>query len=338
MTTGLLLLLMTANSLGSAGPLQPGTAAKQSLTKAEALYRRGEFDQALKEFNHAVTLFPKWKTASGYRALCRWTLGDTGGARADAQLAASLDPNTPESFIARGKARLVRKEYDSAAADFAAAGKLNTHSAEVEYGLGSVASSRSDSAGSIKHLDIAISRDPQFAIARLLRGTMKEKLKDLNGAIADYDAALDINARLSWALYYRAKDRRELKQYPQALADFDKFLVLNPEHEDALYLRGNVRFLSGDYSGTIDDLTRVLTLNPRHALAYSNRGQARARRNDRVGALSDLNKAIELDPGRREKYLAAITALSASNGVSASGTQASETPEPDNVGATLVIQ
>ena len=90
---------------------RPNRAALKMFGSAITLYERAEYDAALSRFNKAMVLFPGWKTASGYRALCRWTMGDAPGAVSDAEGALKLKPNDAQSFIGRGDARLVTRDY-----------------------------------------------------------------------------------------------------------------------------------------------------------------------------------------------------------------------------------
>ena len=110
-------------------------AAREALTSAVALCQKADFEAALKEFDKALTLSAGWKTALGHRAMCRWTLGDQAGARADALAAAQLEPDGAQSWTARGEARVVFKDYKAAAADFSEALRLDPAQAEAQEGL-----------------------------------------------------------------------------------------------------------------------------------------------------------------------------------------------------------
>jgi tetratricopeptide (TPR) repeat protein len=292
------------------------------LSSAVRLYHKLDLAEAAARFDETLEAVPGWKTAAGFRAACRWTLGDTAGAAEDAKVAAKLKPNDAPSYAARGKARLVLKNYEGALSDFRASSEADSRSVEGPLGEGSTLSAMGKPREARAALDTAVKRDPGSAAALLMRGAAKDRLRDYRGAVEDYGSILEINPRFTWARFYRAKALRELKDYRGADADFSAFIETSDEHEDAHYLRSNVRFLLGDYRGAIADLTKVIALNPRKGLAYSNRGQTRALIGDKAGAVADLRKALELDPQRRDKISAAISAIE-----SDAAPQAAE-PEP----------
>jgi tetratricopeptide (TPR) repeat protein len=302
------LLLAPAHAASNA----PDAAAKKAFASGLRLYHRLDLSGALARFDAAIGAFPGWKTASGFRAACRATLGDAAGAREDAELAAKLKPLDALSYAARGKARLTLRDDDGALSDFRAAEEADANSIEGSLGVGSVLSAQAKLREALKSLDGAVRLDSQSAAALLLRGSIKDRLRDFRGAADDYGAVLEINPKFVWARLYRGKALRELKDYRGAEKELSAFLDATPDHEDANYLRGNVRFLLGDYRGAVADLTTVISLNPRKGLAYTNRGLARAQLGENVGAISDLRKALELDPARRDKIQAAIDSIAAS--------------------------
>ncbi len=294
-----------------AAPAAPGAAAEKALASGIRSYHRLDLQNALARFDAAIGAFPGWKTASGFRAACRATLGDAAGAREDAELAAKLTPVDALSYAARGKARLTLLDYDGALADFRAAEAADANAVEGPLGVGSVLSSRAKTREALKPLDEAVRVDPRSAAALLLRGSVKDRLKDFSGAAEDYAAVLEINPNFHWARLYRGKALRELKDYRRAEQELSSFLDVAPDHAEASYLRGNVRFLLGDFRGAVADLTTVISLGPHNGLAYMNRGLSRARLGEKDGAISDLRKALELDPARRDNIQAAIDSISA---------------------------
>ena len=306
----ILALSLLAGSV-HASPGAPDAAAKKALASAIRSYHRLDLQGALSRFDAAIAAFPGWKTASGFRAAFRSTLGDAAGAREDAELAAKLKPVDALSYAARGKARLTLRDYDGALADFRAAEEADANSLEGPLGVGSVLSAQAKTREALKPLDEAVRLDPQSAAALLMRASVKDRLRDFHGAADDYGSVLEINPKFVWARLYRGKALRELKDYRGADADLSAFLDANPDHEDAAYLRSNVRFLLGDFHGAVSDLTTVISLDPRKGLAYVNRGLARTRLGDKAGAISALRKALELDPARRDKIQAAIDSISA---------------------------
>lgn len=318
----------------TAAAAAPDAKAKRTLASAIRQYHKLDLAGASARFDETLEAVPGWKTAAGFRAACRWMLGDTAGAAEDARVAAKLKPNDAASYAARGKARLVLKDYEGALSDFRASSAKDDRGVEGPLGEGGTLSAMGKPREARAALDKAVKLDPGSAAALLLRGAAKDRLRDFRGAVVDYGSILEINSKFTWARYYRAKALRELKDYRGADADFSAFLETNDEHEDSYYLRSNVRFLLGDYRDAVADLTKVIAINPRKGLAYSNRGQARALLGDKAGAVADLRKALELDPQRRDKIAAAIAAIESDAAPAPERTAEPEAQAPETAGPT----
>src|SRR5262249_46727397 len=86
------LALALLSSPGALAPPKPGRAALKTLAAAETLFARADYEAASARFGKALALSPGWKTAAGYRALCRWVLADAAAGE-DAKLALQLKPN-----------------------------------------------------------------------------------------------------------------------------------------------------------------------------------------------------------------------------------------------------
>ena len=305
----LLLALLLLASAPCAQAKQPPSKALGLMRKGIAAYEGARFDECVSLLSKALSMRPGWKTASGFRAMCRWTTGDIAAAKADAKLAAGLVPNNAESFCARGFAHFVLKRFEPATQDFEKAVEADPGYAPAHFGIGSVYSQRNMPKDALPHLDEAVKHAPDAAVMRIVRGTVREKLRNFQGAVEDYDAVLRVAPGFEWAHFYRGRAYREIKQYAKSEQDFDAFLKRNPESEDALYLRSNVYFQTGDYEAAIKDLDRIIALNPKHGLAYANRGVVRAQMGEKIEAMADLAKAKALLPDKADKIEAQIRQL-----------------------------
>ncbi|MEK7742841.1 MAG: tetratricopeptide repeat protein, partial [Elusimicrobiota bacterium] len=207
-------------------------------------------------------------------------------------------------------ARFVVKRMSEASEDFTAAAAADPKYALAHFGLGSVLSSQNRPKDALKHLNRAVELAPDAAVVRVVRGTVRDKLRDFAGAAVDYTAVLRVAPAFEWAHYYRGRAYRELRKYPESVEDFTAFLRKNPDHEDALYLRSNAYFLLNDQDRAVKDLDHILSVNPSHGLAFANRGVARSEMGDMRGALSDLRKAKVLLPAKAAKIEEQIQRLS----------------------------
>lgn len=302
-------LLLAAALLSFAAGKEPGSEARSALRKGIASYQDARFDDAVEQLTKALELHPGWRTASGFRAMCRWTVGDLGPAGADAKLALGLKPNSAESFTSRGFARFVLKQFGPAAEDLKQAAEADPRYALAHFGLGSVFSQREKPKQALPHLDKAVKLAPGAAVIRVVRGSVREKLKDFRGAIEDYDVVVRAAPDFAWARFYRGRCYREIKQFAKSSDDLAEFLKREPDNEDALYLHSNVLFQLGEPTSAVKALDRLIALNPRHGLAYANRGVARSQSGDRAGAIADLTKAKAMLPEKAEQIEGQIRRL-----------------------------
>ncbi len=80
----------------------------------------------------------------------------------------------------------------------------------------------------ISDCDKAISLDPKFARAYVVRADAESSAGDHDKAIADCDRALALNPRLAEAYMRRGSARLEKREFDKALADCNKALALDP--------------------------------------------------------------------------------------------------------------
>ena len=146
---------------------QPPARAKSLLGRGISAFEGVRFEEAESLLSEAIAAHPGWKTASGFRAMSRWTSGDLAGAQRDAKPALGLKPDAPESFAARGFARFVVKQYGLASDDFRKASQMDGGYALARFGLGSVMSQRGQAREALGHLDEAVRLAPKAPLFRV---------------------------------------------------------------------------------------------------------------------------------------------------------------------------
>jgi tetratricopeptide (TPR) repeat protein len=110
-------------------PIRDRSDPREFVGRGERYIKAGEFDKALRDFEEAVRLDPKY--AKGYvgRGVVRRVLKDEIGAQADLTKAISLDPNDALAHVERGLIRMSRSEWPGALADCEAALKIDPKNA-----------------------------------------------------------------------------------------------------------------------------------------------------------------------------------------------------------------
>ena len=148
---------------------------------------QGRFEEAIAEYDQAVSLDPQLAMAYGNRGAAYNDLGQHERAIQDHTEAIRLDPQNALTYDNRGVAY----------------GKLG------QFGR------------AVQDLDEAIRLDPTFAMAFNNRGIAYDNLDQIARAVEDYDEAIRLNPQLALAYLSRASAYIDLNKPDQARADLD---------------------------------------------------------------------------------------------------------------------
>jgi len=204
---------------------------------------------------------------------------ESAGAEPTASLTAGTEAvqrETVVDLVARGKAHLIKEEYDDAIADFTDAVRLDSAHAPAYAGRAE--------AWARKHY-----RDRELADI-----TAAVKLEPTNTAY-----------RVARAQSHSAQGRHE-----EAMADFNAVLGMEPENPALWVARGNEWRRDLKLDEAIADYTRAIQLNPNFTLAYISRGQTWRQRRDFGRAIQEFSEAARKEPESAiaHMYLARILA------------------------------
>lgn len=161
-------------------------------------------------------------------------------------------------------------------------------------------------AEALSDLNKAVELNPQYAMAFLLRGNLRESNKEIEGALSDYNRAIEIapDAHGMEVGYNNRSIIRLMKgDITGALADINHAIKLNPRHAAFYNQRAIVRLQQGESNDYVADYEKALELNPKLPSAYYGRGGYRFRQGDLEGAAADYDKAIEFMPGYADAYV-----------------------------------
>lgn len=219
-----------------AGAIEDFTQAIQGsmANNFEAYYKRGlayneygKYQDAIKDFNKVVDLYPKYNYGYFYRAYAKDHLNDTQGAIEDYTKVIRLDPLDQESYFNRGMCKAKLKDYSGAVVDFT------------------------------KAIDI----DPKFeqGQAYMHRAEAKFNLGDIKGSEDDFNRVVELfphskDVYLNRGVFYLNHDMGE-----KALADFNKGLEFSTDKE-LFYYRGLTHSYMGDNKAACEDLNRATSL------------------------------------------------------------------------------
>ena len=185
------------------------------------LHRFGKVDQALADFDRALSFNPDLVAALNNRGSAYLGLGFPEQARADFTLAIEMDPHFWEAFYGRGSAYFHLKQYRHAIRDFDRVIALNLK----QYNQ------------AVLDIDRVIALNEGLADAYYGRGCTYQQLGQERRAIQEYTRAIEHDSTRAAAYFNRGLAYIGTEAYRQAIDDFVAFLNLvsfDPAYQDAI--------------------------------------------------------------------------------------------------------
>ena len=136
---------------------------------------------------------------------------------------------------------------------------------------------------------------PDSALARKNLGIARHERSDAAGAVEDLTVALRQTPFDPDVYRSRGSAYVDLGQSDLALADFDRAVGLKPDHAEALNNRGALLAARGALLRALSDFDRAIAVNPRYAMALLNRARAREALGDLAGAGEDRARVRSLE-------------------------------------------
>lgn len=170
---------------------------------------RGEFDNAVKDFDECIRLDPKSGAAYRFRGSVRAVQGEHKRAIEDYDENIRLEPKSAKAYFARGVSWKELNELDKALADY----------------------------------DEAIRLDPTLAVAFNNRANVHLAREEYDEALKDYTEAFRNDPRHFGAVYNRGRIWQQKREYEKALKDYDESLRIRPDFDYALAQKA--RLLAG---------------------------------------------------------------------------------------------
>ncbi|HKU40280.1 MAG TPA: tetratricopeptide repeat protein [Polyangiales bacterium] len=185
----------------------------------------GELQPALLAFHEATQRSPQNAEAWLGSGLCRSTLGDHTGARADLERAEELAPTRAEPLIALGDLDAAERNWEQAERRYRAATRLHPELAIAWVKLGNTLMRRGEPEPAASAFRSAIERAPQLAAAHNGLGAALHAQNDLHGARPELEEAArldpsDPNPLLNLARLHR--EQGDSSAAAEALAQAEK--------------------------------------------------------------------------------------------------------------------
>lgn len=257
---------------------------------------KGQFDQAIADYNEAIKFDARFSQAFNFRGRAYEQKSNSAQAIADYTTAIRLDPKNHIAMANRGFALTDAGEFDRALSDFNSAIALNAKSINAYIGRSSVYQKKGELDKALDDADMAHKIDPGNSIAVNQRASVWYSRRNYDRAIQDATESIRLSSTNSFAYGVRGSAKRLNGDIEGSIADLTEAIRLDPKEASAYANRGNSRSDNGNYDLAISDYNMAIQLNPRLAPAFNGRGVAYGNKGDRVRAIADYTEAIRLNP------------------------------------------
>ncbi|MEY2537065.1 MAG: hypothetical protein QOG67_805 [Verrucomicrobiota bacterium] len=186
------------NNVALTENIRADQAAVAMMNRGNAYSAKGDADQALQDYEEAITLDPRNAGAYVDRARILWKKGDRDDAIKDLNEAIRLNPKQWQAYFNR-------------AADLRDEGRLDD---------------------AMTDLNKVIKLNPRFAPTYVNRGGINMRKDDLDKAIQEYNKAIALDAKSVDGYRGRAAVHLRKKQFADAEGDFEKIAQLDSKRPD----------------------------------------------------------------------------------------------------------
>ncbi|HEY2787424.1 MAG TPA: tetratricopeptide repeat protein [Fimbriiglobus sp.] len=309
------------NQTTSSAPTVPIDAMRH-MEKGKSLYKSEEYDNALREFDAAISFDPNCSEAYSYRGSIWFGKGQYVNAINDCTKAINLNPNDVPAYIYRGQSCVEKKLYSRAIEDFNTVIRIDDDipTKAIAYASRSAAwqqlgsfdnakkdreeAARLDPTKFPRNASDAKSPTPPAATIseaqrHLQKGTTLYKNKDYDAAMKEVDAAISLVPNSHEALHSRGAIWFEKRQFTYAIEDCTKAINQYPRDVAAYIVRGRAYIETKLYSKAIDDFDSVLHIENdtfTRAAAHSFRSVAYEQLGYIDEAKKDREEAARLEP------------------------------------------
>ena len=195
--------------LGCTALIKSGAASQRPLALAiaynnrgNAFMAKGEYDQAIDDYNQAIKANPTYARAFNNRGLAYQKKSELNRAIEDFDRSIKLYPISAPVFVNRAEAHRTKNDYRLALRDYDEAIRLQPNLEGVWNGRCWIRAIVGELRAALSDCNEALRAKPNAA-AFDSRGLTYLKLGQLNEALADYNSALKLEPRLASSLYGR---------------------------------------------------------------------------------------------------------------------------------------
>jgi lipoprotein NlpI len=212
--------------------------------------------------------------------------GNFAGAIDEITKAISIDPESPEGYVARAEVLFRARDFDAAASDYTVAMEQSGISARLLAGRARAHEAAGNLDAAIADYDGMVELAPDSARTRLVRGRLLRLAGRFEPAVVDVVAAWELNRGLSGVDHELAWALWGVSDHESALEPFDRMVRRGPNNLHSRFGRGVTLYHLGDLEAAQNDLARAAATRGRgwdYAAYYLWLALARDEERDRAG-------------------------------------------------------
>lgn len=239
---------------------KPPTAAHELITRGNELLDKGQFDEAIEQFDTALLLEPRSAWALADRGMARMWKSEATLARQDFDAAAAIDPRNPVVSRGRGMLALDAGHPEEAVADFTE----------------------------------SLDEQPNHVFTLDWRAEAYRRSGDLERALSESSAVTRLHPQLFGPYSFRSSVLRQQGRLTESVQEAEALVAANPKDPGAYVTAAAIYMGSGREADAMQSLDRSLDLQPTPE-AYLARAGYRLK-SDLDGRRSDVEAARKLEP------------------------------------------
>ncbi len=272
------------------------------------LFNKGEYEDAIKCYYHAIQLNPDFIEAWNNLGLSLLKLGKIEEAKQCDNKVKSLKKDSSDNLSRQKKFhKLSLKSFNTAnillflGVIFVLSIIIASFSTNgMDFPNKTIGTNRSDSSNNLENVDnietsmSAVTNNSNMDWQK--KGNLLFFQGKYNEAIDEYNKALEINPNDSHTWLYNGRALDNLGRYDEALAAYNKALEINPNFLLAWTNKGNVLLSLGRYEDAITAYNKALDIDPNDAVNWNEKGVSLSYLGRYDEALAAYNKALEITP------------------------------------------
>jgi serine/threonine-protein kinase len=277
----------------------------------KALFDKKDFERAIRCFQTAIDLDPKYAMAHHNLGAAMAAKGDLEAAISCFQNAIELDSRLRLAHRNLGYALQLKKDFKGAIRQYRATIDLDLTDPAPYNDLGIVLHWTSDLGEAIRCYRTAIDLDSSCAIYHANLGNALNDAKDPDGAIRCFQTAIALDSKDARFYVGMGSALHAKKDLTGAIWHYKTAIGLDSNNAVAHDGLGVAFSARDDLDGAIRCFTNAIALDPNYALAHVHLSQIFIARGDMEGAIPHLRIAIDVDPELAQAHAELGTALRA---------------------------